>query len=82
MFYLVLFPQFVDPARGSVLVQSLLQGAVQIVIAVVGDLMFVLLAARAARWLAERPVWATVQRWIMGGAFAAIAAKLALDERR
>lgn len=82
LFYLALFPQFVDPARGSVLVQSLLLGALQIAIAVVGDLMFVLLAAGAARWLAERPMWARAQRWIMGGTFAAIAAKLALDERR
>jgi threonine/homoserine/homoserine lactone efflux protein len=65
-----------------VLAQSLLLGAVQIVIAVVGDLMFVLLAARAARWLAGRPMWTKVQQWIMGGTFAAIAAKLALDERR
>ena len=39
------------------------------VIAIVGDLLFVLLAASAARW-------------IMGGTFAAIAGKLALDERQ
>ena len=32
LFYLALFPQFVDPARGSVLAQSLLLAAVQIVI--------------------------------------------------
>ena len=42
----------------------------------------VLLAARAARWLAKRPLWATAQRWIMGATFAAIAPPLALDERR
>ena len=34
LFYLALFPQFVDPARGSVLAQSLVLGATQIVIAV------------------------------------------------
>jgi threonine/homoserine/homoserine lactone efflux protein len=82
LFYLALLPQFVDPARGSVLGQSLLLGAVQLVIAAVGDLMFVLLAARTARWLAERPLWAKAQRWIMAGTFAAIAARLALDDRR
>ncbi len=82
LFYLALLPQFVDPARGSVLGQSLLLGAVQLVIAAVGDLMFVLLAARTARWLAQRPLWAKAQRWIMAGTFAAIAARLALDDRR
>ena len=82
LFYLALFPQFVDPARGSVLVQSLVLGATQIVIAVIGDMLFVLAAAGIARWLATRPQWATAQRWVLASVFVAIAAKLALDERR
>jgi threonine/homoserine/homoserine lactone efflux protein len=82
LFYLALFPQFVDPARGSVLLQSLLLAAVQIVIAAIGDLLFVLAAARVARWLAERPAWVTAQRWVLGGVFGAIAVKLAFDSRR
>jgi len=82
LFYLALFPQFVDPARGSVLLQSLILAAVQIVIAATGDLLFVLAAARVARWLSERPAWITVQRWVLGGVFGAIAVKLAFDSRR
>ncbi len=82
LFYLALFPQFVDPARGSVLAQSVILAIMQIVIGVVGDLFFVLTAARVARWLAERPSWVTVQRWVLGGVFGAIAVKLALDSRR
>ena len=82
LFYLALFPQFVEPARGSVLPQSLVLAAVQIAIAFAGDLMFVLAAARVARWLAERPAWVTAQRWVLGGVFGAIAVKLALDSRR
>ncbi len=82
LFYLALFPQFVDPARGSVLTQSLVLGATQIVIAVIGDTLFVLAAALIARWLATRPLWAAVQRWVLSGVFVAIAAKLVLDERR
>jgi len=82
LFYLALFPQFIDPTRGSVLGQSLVLGATQIVIAVIGDTMFVLAAAVIARWLATRPLWAAAQRWVLAGVFVAIAAKLALDERR
>jgi len=82
LFYLALFPQFVDPARGSVLGQSLVLGATQIIVAVIGDSMFVLAAALIARWLAERPLWAAAQRWVLAGVFVAIAAKLALDERK
>ena len=81
LFYLALFPQFIVPAQGHVLVQSLALGATQIVIAVVGDALFVLAAARISRWLAERPLWMAVQRWVQGGVFAAIAVKLALTER-
>ncbi len=70
LFYLALFPQFVDPSRGSVLGQSLVLGATQIVVAVVGDTMFVLAAAGVARWIATRPGWATAQRWVLAGVFA------------
>src|SRR5450432_3268318 len=79
LFYLALFPQFVDPARGSVLVQSLLLAAVQIVIDGFCDMLFVLAASRVATWLAERPSWLAVQRWVQGAVFAGIALKLALD---
>jgi len=82
LFYLALFPQFVDPARGSVLVQSLMLAAVQIAIDGFGDMLFVLAASGAARWLAERPAWVAVQRWVLGGVFAGIALKLALDSRK
>jgi threonine/homoserine/homoserine lactone efflux protein len=82
LFYVALFPQFVDPTRGSVLTQSLVLGATQIVIAVIGDTLFVLAAALIARWLATRPTWAAAQRWVLAGVFVVIAAKLALDERR
>ena len=82
LFYLALFPQFVQPERGSVLLQSLVLGATQIVVAVIGDLLFVLSAAAIAQWLAQRPAWARAQRWVLSGVFAGIAAKLALDERR
>jgi threonine/homoserine/homoserine lactone efflux protein len=81
LFYLALFPQFVVPARGSVLLQSLLLGATQIVIAVLGDTLFVLAAARVSRWLATRPLWTALQRYVQGGVFAAIAVKLALSDR-
>ena len=82
LFYLALFPQFVDPSRGSVLAQSLLLAAVQIVIDGFCDMLFVLAASQAATWLAERPSWLAAQRWVLGGVFAGIAVKLALDTRK
>jgi threonine/homoserine/homoserine lactone efflux protein len=81
LFYLALFPQFVDPSAGSVLAQSLVLGAMQIAISIVGDSLFVLTAAGVASWLAHRPAWMAAQRWVLATVFVGIAAKLALDER-
>ena len=82
MFQLALFPQFVDPSRGSVLVQSLLLGATQLAIAVVGDSLFVLAAAGVRRWFVARPAWSLWSKRLLAGVFAALAARLALDDRR
>jgi threonine/homoserine/homoserine lactone efflux protein len=81
VFYLSLFPQFIDPAAGSVLVQSLVLGAVQLATAAAVDLSVVTAAGVVALWFAERPVWLKVQRWFLGGAFGALAAWLALDRK-
>jgi threonine/homoserine/homoserine lactone efflux protein len=66
----------------AVFLQSVLLGATQVAIAVVGDLIFVLAAARFARWLADRPLWTAAQRWVLSAVFAGIALRLAADERR
>jgi threonine/homoserine/homoserine lactone efflux protein len=81
VFYLSLFPQFVDPAAGSVLAQSLVLGAVQLATAAAVDLSVVTAAGFVALWFARRPVWLKAQRWFLGGAFGALAAWLALDRK-
>jgi len=82
MFQLALFPQFIDPALGSVLAQSLVLAATQVVINVVGDSVFVLGAVGVRRWFSTRPGWSAWSRRILAGVFAALAARLALDDRR
>ena len=81
MFQLALFPQFVDPVHGSVLAQSLVLGATQVVVHVLGDSMFVLAAAGMRRWLGQRPAWSAWSKRILASVFAALAARLALDVR-
>ncbi len=82
LFYLALLPQFVDASRGNVFGQSMTLGLVQIAIGVLSDLAFVLAAARIAGWLARRPLWSAIQRWVLGGVFAAIALRLAFETRK
>ncbi len=80
--YLSLLPQFIDPARGSVLRQSLLLGSTQIVISLAVNAAIVLAAGRIARFLARRPGWITLQRWLMGTVLTALALRVATEARR
>ncbi|MEF9996004.1 MAG: LysE family translocator [Burkholderiaceae bacterium] len=81
LFYLSLFPQFISPAAGPVLAQSLLLGGIQIVSAVLVDGSLVTVAGGLARFLGERPLWLRLQRWFLGIAFGALAVWLALTPR-
>jgi threonine/homoserine/homoserine lactone efflux protein len=81
VFQLALFPQFVDPSRGSVLAQSLVLAATQLVIVIAGDSACVLAATGARRWFATRPGWGRWSKRALAGVFAALAARLAVQSR-
>ena len=81
VFYLSLFPQFVDPTSGPVLGQSLLLGAIQITTAAAIDISLVTVAGLLAAWFAKRPLWLQMQRWFLGSAFGVLAVWLALTPR-
>ena len=51
MLYLALLPQFIDPLAGSVLVQSVVLGSIQIAISVSVNAMIALAAGSIARFL-------------------------------
>jgi threonine/homoserine/homoserine lactone efflux protein len=80
--YLSLLPQFIDPARGGVLTQSLALGVTQICISVCVNAIFAVLAGSIAVFLAGRPAWIVVQRWLMGTVLAGLAVRMAMDSRR
>lgn len=82
LFYLALFPQFLDPAGASVLLQSLVLGAVQIAIAILVDGALVLLVGVLAARIAHHPRWMSTQRWVLGSAFGVLAEWLPIDTRR
>lgn len=82
MLYLALLPQFIDPAAGNVLSQSLALGAVQIAISVSVNALIALSAGSIAVFLRTRPFWALVQRWLMGTVLAVFALRMATEARR
>lgn len=80
--YVTVLPQFVDPARGSVGLQGLTLGAVQIVIALSVQTSVVLFAGALSQSLTARPKWLRAQRYLMGSALAAMALWLLTDRTR
>ncbi|WP_438345870.1 LysE family translocator [Methylorubrum populi] len=80
--YLSLLPQFIEPAAGGVLTQSLALGLVQIAVSLAVNAAIVLAAGSVTAFLAERPVWRRAQRWFMGTVLAGLALRAAIDARR
>jgi threonine/homoserine/homoserine lactone efflux protein len=80
--YLSLLPQFVDPHRGHVLGQSLSLGAEQIAVSLTVNAMVAVAAGSIAAFLATRPTWARMQRWLMGCVLGGLAVRMAADQAR
>jgi threonine/homoserine/homoserine lactone efflux protein len=82
LFFLALFPQFVDPARGSMVAQSLILVSLLNLIGFGVNGGVILAASRFARFLGTRPAVARAQRWFLATVFGGLALRLALDDRR
>ncbi|PZS28890.1 MAG: lysine transporter LysE [Pseudonocardiales bacterium] len=80
--YLSLIPQFERPAAGHLVLQGFVLGAVQIAVALTVNLLIALAAGTIAQFLAGRPVWLTMQRYVMGTVLGVLALKLATDRAR
>jgi threonine/homoserine/homoserine lactone efflux protein len=81
LFFLALFPQFVDPARGGMVAQSLILASVLNLIGFMINGAVILTASGFARFLGTRPGVARAQRWLLGTVFGGLALRLALDDR-
>ncbi|GAA3669953.1 LysE family translocator [Nonomuraea antimicrobica] len=80
--YLSLLPQFIDPAMGHVLLQSLALGSVQIAVGTLVNGLIVITAGGLAAFLARRPVWVRVQRYVTGTVLGAFAVSMATDRSK
>lgn len=82
VFYLSIFPQFIDAHAGSVFVQSVTLGLTQIVISFSVNLFIAISAGEIAVWFQQRPRWVALQRYVLGSVLAALALRLVQEERR
>ena len=82
LFFLAFFPQFVDPARGNVELQTLLLGLFFIGLATITDGGYALLASSFGRWLRRSTHFAKGQRYFAAFMFIALGVSAALTGPR
>ncbi|MEV6272497.1 LysE family translocator [Kribbella sp. NPDC051936] len=80
--YISLLPQFLDPSRGHLGLQSLILGLGQLTVGVVMNAVFVITAGSVAVFLSRRPTWMRIHRYLTGTALAVFAVRLATDRAR
>lgn len=81
MFCLSLLPQFLHPERGSVLLQSIQLGLVQITVSGSVNALLIFGAAGISAFLARSRGWLLAQRYLMGTVLAGLAVRVAMTER-
>jgi threonine/homoserine/homoserine lactone efflux protein len=77
-----LIPQFINVHAGHLIVQGFLLGGVQLAVSMLVNTGIVLAAGTIAVFLAKRPTWLRVQRYVTGTVLGLIALKLATDRGR
>ncbi|GIH68962.1 LysE family translocator [Sphaerimonospora thailandensis] len=77
--YISVIPQFIDLGKGNVLLQGIVLGGFQIMVAASVNLSIVLAAGGIAGFLSRRPGWLRAQRAVMGGMLGMLAVLLAFD---
>jgi threonine/homoserine/homoserine lactone efflux protein len=82
LFFFAFLPQFVDPSKGAVGLQIAVLGLVFMLLGVVSDGMFGLLASTAAGWLRARPGFGRLQRRLTGTIFIGLGVTTALTGHR
>ncbi len=66
LFFLAFLPQFVDPARGSVAMQTLFLGVLLAILGLANDVVYALAAGRAGAWLKGNARFKSIERRLSG----------------
>ena len=82
LFFLAFLPQFVDVGAGAVAAQILLLGTVFVLLAILTDGLWALLAGSVAGWLRGSARLIPAQRWFAGSVFIALGIATAVSGTR
>jgi threonine/homoserine/homoserine lactone efflux protein len=80
LFFLAFLPQFVDPSAGSVALQFLTLGGLFVIMAIVTDGLYALLASTAGGWLKRNRSFLRAERYMVGSVYIGLGVTAALAE--
>lgn len=82
LFFLAFLPQFVDSSKGSVTLQLLTLGCLFVLMAIVTDGAYALLAGSAGQWLKGTHVFLRAERYVVGSVYIGLGVTTALAGAR
>ena len=82
LFFLAFLPQFIDPGRGSVALQTLVLGLTFIVLGMLSDSTYAFVAAAAAGLMRKSARFRRAERWASGGTLIALGLSAGLSGGR
>jgi threonine/homoserine/homoserine lactone efflux protein len=82
LFFVAFLPQFVDPSKGGVAGQMLFLGCIFVMLAVISDSMYALLAGTVGQWLKSSRSVLRAQRYVIGTVYIALGVTAALADAR
>jgi threonine/homoserine/homoserine lactone efflux protein len=80
LFFLAFLPQFVDPSKGPVTAQLLTLGCLFVLMAIVTDSLYALLAGTAGQWLKGTRSFARAERYVVGSVYIGLGVTAALAD--
>ncbi len=80
LFFLAFLPQFVDPSRGSVTAQLLTLGCLFVLMAVITDSLYALLAGTAGQWLKGTRSFVRAEKYVVGSVYIGLGLTAALAD--
>lgn len=81
LFFLAFLPQFVDPSAGLLTLQFLTLGGLFVMMAIITDSMYALLASTAGGWLKKNQSFLRADRYIVGSVYIGLGVTAALSHK-
>ncbi len=82
LFFVAFLPQFVDPSQGSIAGQMLVLGCIFVMMAVISDSIYALLAGTVGQWLKSSRSVMRAERYVVGSVYIGLGVAAAMADAR